>query len=287
MNLNNLHKKFLQKLINKTFLIKLIAILAIIVLSMMIYRTYSDPKFYEKITKEPQLLTMIAFVTITSLVILIIPNFLGRNFTDNNSTSIYIGDLENLSEMNALNEIKLKETPPTPYTLLISTLEPLEFNIQQHIGKLQRNSIVNLMIGIISTFISITVLAFKLINVGSYASMEDFLLDFLPKLSFVIFIQLFAFFFLRLYKGNLEDTKYFQNELTNIMAKTVALRIAYQQEDKPLINKLVRDLSKVERNFKLSAGESLLNIEKSKIEKEFDIEILNTFKDLIKSQKKD
>lgn len=163
----------------------------------------------------------------------------------------------------------------------IEAIQPLENNINNHIKKLQNNSIINLIIGIIGTIITISVLSLNLLTDHTYRNLQEFIINFIPKLSFVIIIQLFAFFFLRLYKSNLDDTKYFQNELTNIMAKTIALKIAYQQEDRILINELTRDLSKVERNFKLAAGESLLNIEKSKIEKDFDLETLKVFKDFL------
>lgn len=39
-------------------------------------------------------------------------------------------------------------------------------------------------------------------------------------------IELFAYFFLSLYRTSLQKIKYFQNELTNIEAKQIALRAA-------------------------------------------------------------
>jgi hypothetical protein len=169
-------------------------------------------------------------------------------------------------------------------------LHPLESNIEKYIDKLQNNSIINLMIGIIGTTISITLLSFILFSNKEFKDVSQFLIFFLPRLTFVVSIQLFAFFFLRLYKNNLEDVKYFQNELTNIVSKTSSLKIAAAFDDKSKVNDLIDKLSNVERNFILHKDDTLLNIEKAKIDKELDLELLKSFKEnfsLFKNEHKD
>jgi hypothetical protein len=154
----------------------------------------------------------------------------------------------------------------------------------KYIDRIQRNSIVNLSIGILGTIASISILAFSFLG---YKPIEviPFIIFFIPKLLFAAFVQLFAFFFLRLYKNNLEDAKYFQNELTNLAAKTASLKISYLAKKEDLFSDIVKDLSITERNFKLNKNESLLNIEKAKIEKELDLETIIAIKDLLKSMK--
>jgi len=39
-------------------------------------------------------------------------------------------------------------------------------------------------------------------------------------------IELFAYFFLKLYKSDLSEIKYFQNELTNVEMRYAAVRLA-------------------------------------------------------------
>ena len=41
-----------------------------------------------------------------------------------------------------------------------------------------------------------------------------------------IFIEVFSFFFLKLYKSGLADILYYQNELTNLESKFLALELA-------------------------------------------------------------
>ena len=158
-------------------------------------------------------------------------------------------------------------------------------NIEKYIGRIQRNSSVNLVIGIIGTVTSIFILSLSIISDKPLSDIQSFLMHFLPRITFVIFIQLFAFFFLRLYKNNLEDAKYFQNELTNISAKSAALKIAYITDNKERFSEIIKDLSTTERNFKLAKEETLLNIEKAKIEKDLDLETITAFKDFLKTFK--
>ncbi|WP_209405796.1 hypothetical protein [Pseudozobellia sp. WGM2] len=170
---------------------------------------------------------------------------------------------------------------------LITELSPLTENTEQYIDRIQRNSIVNLVIGIIGTIASITILALSILSDNTYADISSFVLHFLPRITFVVFIQLFAFFFLRLYKNNLEDAKYFQNELTNLSALSSSLKIAYITKNEKLVEQIILNLSKTERNFKLQNQETLLNIEKAKIEKDFDLETVSAFKDFLKSYRKE
>ena len=76
------------------------------------------------------------------------------------------------------------------------------------------------------------------------------------RVSIALFIQTFAYFFLRLYKTSLEDIKYYQNEITNIESRWLALATA---KDKPeFIKPAIDSLLKTERNFVLKKGESTL-----------------------------
>lgn len=249
-----------------------------------IMAVFNDEKLHSFVTDDPlrtALLGIAGFVI--ALVFMGLPNFLlGKSYREDKVlASTAALNNEFVQEMKEIrNSVKLTEKE-----LLIQTLRPLQRNIENHLNKLQYNSIVNLMIGIVGTTISVAVILVTLLSRHDDVSMEKFLLEFLPRLSFVVFIQLFSFFFLRLYKGNLEDSKYFQNELTNIMAKAISIKIASQIGDKDLLKELMKELFKTERNFKLAAGETLLNIEKNKIEKDFDLELLNAMKDFFKASK--
>jgi hypothetical protein len=183
-----------------------------------------------------------------------------------------IANLEAKFNSNLEGELRLK--------FIKELLTPITKNIEIYIDRLQRNSIVNLVIGIIGTIIPITILSFAILSDKSFSSIEGFLMHFLPRFTFVIFIQLFAFFFLRLYKNNLEDTKYFQNELSNLTAKSTSIRIALLTENNELLNDIIKNLANTERNFKFSKDETLHNIENKKIETDVDKEMLTQLKEM-------
>ncbi|MCR9172898.1 MAG: hypothetical protein NXI10_10415 [bacterium] len=146
-------------------------------------------------------------------------------------------------------------------------------------ARISRNGNINLLIGLATTFIAISILLFSLLGGGStYGEYESFLYYFLPRLSLSIFIELFSFFFLRIYKKNLEDIKYFNNERTNIDLKLVALRTALLYEDKESLKEVISELSKTERNFVLRKGDTTVEIERSKIEMESE----NSWKEIVK-----
>lgn len=175
---------------------------------------------------------------------------------------------------------------------VVKSLAPLEKNAEKYLDKLQRNSIVNLFIGIIATIIAIGVLLFTILYKTDYKDIWAFSLQFLPRLTFVVFIQVFAFFFLRLYKNNLEDARYFQNELTNINCKIAAIKVAQVTNRDELLDSFLTSLIAVERNFKLAKEETMLNLEKARIEKEFDMQAFaifkefNVFRNLLESEGK-
>src|SRR5205823_4776936 len=65
-----------------------------------------------------------------------------------------------------------------------------------------------------------------------------------PRISVAVFIEVFSFFFLKLYKSNLQEIKYFQNELTNIEMRGLALEAALlntqNKSTEPIVDQLIR-----------------------------------------------
>ena len=125
----------------------------------------------------------------------------------------------------------------------------------------------NLLIGIGTTVLA----AFGLVYIvfASHEPITDstaLAAYYLPRLSFVIFVEVFAYFFLRLYKGNIDDVKYYQNELTNIEAKVLALRSALVAGNPALIKNVSETLAKTERNNVLKKGESTVELERVKLD---------------------
>jgi hypothetical protein len=189
-----------------------------------------------------------------------------------------------------------KEINSTPKPLMEKTLtEPMEMKLrlERLLVDLQTRELQNLGIGMILTVIGVVILLI-LVSYGSSHDWTDkfeFLAWFLPKIS-VAFIQIFAYFFLRQYRTNLSDIKYFNNELTNIEYKTMAAQMTLHAQGRKvdrLTSRVCLELLKVERNFILKKGETTVNLKQLEIdqpdEKKLKLDMMDTIKNLAKRLK--
>lgn len=140
--------------------------------------------------------------------------------------------------------------------------------------RLARRAANNLAIGTITTACAAALLIYTILVPVQTTETISLLMHYLPRISVVIFIEVFAFFFLRLYRENLNDTKYYQNEITNLESKFIALDAAMFANDKESVKSIVSDLSKTERNRILKKGETTSEIEVNKNDSQTVKEIL-------------
>lgn len=82
---------------------------------------------------------------------------------------------------------------------------------------------------------------------------------FAAKVSLAITANVFSFFFLSTYRRNLSEIKYFQNELTNVESKLLALAVVNGGTPKNTPD-VIKSLLAVERNFILKKGETTADI---------------------------
>ncbi|WP_313168744.1 hypothetical protein [Massilia oculi] len=104
------------------------------------------------------------------------------------------------------------------------------------------------------------------------------------RLSVVIFVEIFAFYFLKLHKDAMESIRYYQNELTNIDLKTIALNAAYSTSDGECLEGVIKELSITERNFILKGKQTTVEIEKRKFDKYLVTEALDRLTILLKKK---
>ncbi|EPG67398.1 hypothetical protein [Leptospira wolffii] len=155
------------------------------------------------------------------------------------------------------------------------------------IQQLNKRANLYLIFGSILTFFSAIFLIIVVEQFISYKiELEDNsifgnfnnLIFFIARLMIIIFIEVFAFYFLKLYSSTNKNIQYYNNELTNIEHKFVALMASIlNNADKnlPLANS-INELIKTERNLSLEIGKKNLD---SYREKEF-LEYFNKFIDI-------
>lgn len=178
-------------------------------------------------------------------------------------------------EKNYAKSAFLKST----YQEILSDLNTIQHRLYREITKLSLRANLNLAIGSATTIVAIMILY---LTVGNYTpnleSISQALSFFIPRISIVIFIEIFSFFFLKLYRTNLSDIKYYQNEMTNVEFKLLALKSAFAKDDLDSIKNVINNFSTIERNFILRKGESTVEIEKNKI----DLDSENSWKEVVK-----
>ncbi|XYQ96403.1 hypothetical protein ACTABX_07145 [Pseudomonas syringae] len=139
----------------------------------------------------------------------------------------------------------------------------------QEIRDLNRKGNTNLAIGAGISTIGILLLGVTLVyEVTESRDMLTLASHYLPRLSLIILIEVFAYFFLRLYKSGLVEVKYFQNELTNIEARQISMEAAREAGDNALIGVVVTKLADTERNHILTKDQTTVELEKAKLESE-------------------
>jgi hypothetical protein len=147
--------------------------------------------------------------------------------------------------------------------------------ISAEIEALDRRGNVNLIIGVGTTLSAVSILASTILFEPRTQDSFALLSHFAPRVTLSAFIELFSFFFLRLYSSGLQDIKYYQNELTNIELKFIALRRALELNDKASLIKLFMILAQTERNIILKKGETAIDLERYRQSQQNEKELFN------------
>lgn len=133
-------------------------------------------------------------------------------------------------------------------------------------------------------FIVLTVIALALIVIYAFFAKSDgeivpsdsetspwvmFVINSLPRFCLVVFIEIIAMAFYKSHKSNLENIKYYQNEITSIESRRIALVTAIFTGNVDMQKECIKKLIEIDRNFKLQEGETTIELEKLK--QEYDL----------------
>jgi len=160
--------------------------------------------------------------------------------------------------------------------------------LKEELNALSKRSNINLSLGIVTAIIGLFLLGFFIIikNTSNISGTEEFLIEFVPRISLIILIEIFAYFFLKLYKENLSEIKYFQNEITTIESKYLALNVSLNIDNYEKFKEVIEQLAKTERNFILSKGQSTVDLERAKIEQQASTNIIEKITSIIDKNSK-
>jgi hypothetical protein len=202
----------------------------------------------------------------------------------------YYKDLrENIANRRENQKDKTEEEDANLLELAYSIGQEIIERLNSELNFIATKGNVYLMAGSILTIgagVLLFFIAFNF-NTTSDASFNDKILTFtfniVPRLFVVIFIEIFAYFFLRLYRDSTHLSKFYHNELTNIQSKLTSLILstALIETDNNSIKLVIEELVKTERNFILKKDETTKNLEKEQAE----LKIIGTISEIIKNLK--
>lgn len=185
---------------------------------------------------------------------------------EGNITQEYLVNLENKFKLKNLEQIT---------DVSIS-------RIKREIRYVRLTGNFQLYIGILLSIVAIALVAEKVFfNTITYSDINQLLMEILPRAFLLIFIEIFSFFFLNLYKKSLDDIKYLNNELTNLENKFLALYLSKENGNFKLLSNSLNELVKTERNFVLKKDETTIELEKSRIEAQSSNSTIQALKDII------
>lgn len=250
-----------------------------------LYQYTSFDKFQESIRtfKIETILIIINFLMLIYVVFSYLRRFLMDQDWNKRFSSIYQNDRQRFVDRIILSE-KEKFNKPTRFIFIEEDLKDIKSRLVTEISSLNNKSIINLLVGIITSMLGILIVLF-LFSFDKFDTITPFILNFIPKITIMVFMQTFSFYFLKIYKNNLQEIQYYQNELTNIEFKTLALKTALLSDDEKNIGSILNELLKTERNQVFKAGETTMDMEKYKSENEFHKHLIDKFFNILHIEK--
>jgi len=177
-------------------------------------------------------------------------------------TTDFMASPEDSPFHSLVNELKKHHFAP------FGNSSPARARLLNEVERLGFRNNVNLVFGVISVGVGLWLLfSLAFSKPPDKYDLTTFLITFIPRLTLIIFIEIFAYFFLALYKNGLSEIKYFQNEITNIEAKAIALEAATKSGNSEVIVEVIKKIAATERNHVLKKGEPTVELELAKSEK--------------------
>lgn len=159
--------------------------------------------------------------------------------------------------------------------------------LKDYLIDINRKANLNLVYGLLFCISGIIFIFYSLMSYVANPQSEtiDTFMYFVPRISLTILIEIFSYFFLNLYKKSLDDIKYFQNEVTNLENKYLAILYAMESNDEQIKATVIEKLMNTERNFILKKGETTIELEKNRIEAQSSSNTISALKDIISFKK--
>lgn len=167
---------------------------------------------------------------------------------------------------------------------VITHFRKTEKRLMDEIDGLKRRANTNMILGAIIAFVGVLGLVAFMLGEPEQAEPDITLLivHWVTRLSLVSFVEIFAFFFLKMYKTELLSIQYYQDELTSIESRKIALLFSIIHNNQEDISKTIDCLVNIDRNFKLDTNQTTVDLEKLKTENGFIKSQMDDMMDIFK-----
>ena len=182
----------------------------------------------------------------------------------------------------AIVEKKLNVDILDLYTAFIGSEDRLKDELKSNSKRATINLSIGSAIGVIGIFILVW-FVYDLFKGNINADKTQILHSietFGARLCIVFLIELFSYFFLKLYKDCIERTRYYQNELTNIESKKIAILASAILEDTQHTKLIIENMLCVERNFIIPKECTTLELEKIRSNSKSELNIIDAISKL-------
>lgn len=167
---------------------------------------------------------------------------------------------------------------------VITHFRKTEERLMDEIDGLKRRANTNMIWGAIIAFVGVLGLVAFILGEPEQTDTDITLIivHWVTRLSLVSFVEIFAFFFLKMYKTELLSIQYYQDELTSIESRKIALLFSIIHDNKDDISKSIDCLVSIDRNFKMDVNQTTVDLEKLKTENCFIKSQMDSMIDILK-----
>jgi len=128
--------------------------------------------------------------------------------------------------------------------------------LERELASLERRGTVNLAIGSATTAVAVVLLYQAATTPPQNTDLIALMTFYVPRVTLAIFVEVFSFFFLRLYRTGLVDLKYFHGELLTLDLRIAALETAISHADQESLRHVVSSLVDTDRTKQLGSSSS-------------------------------
>ncbi|GEM_PF-2298522 len=181
-----------------------------------------------------------------------------------------------------------KEIAKDKHSEIIFVFDEIQVRLKEECDRLNKQALINLFICFFIAFITIGYIGYVSIFATPdiiKPNFEFFLIRYIPRLVSIVSLLTIFLYFTRLYKSNILDVKYYQNELTNVEIKLVSLKTALNNSSAEIINHIIKEYAVIERNSIITKDQTTSELERIKIENEMNKDYLNKVWELLSISK--